>query len=270
MEEFLNKNLIYNNQDGIEYIQFKKLLQYPEVSHCYTLRSNGELNFPPVYKDAAKLSSSYKKICNCLNLNDENVVKPHQTHTDRVEVVNKVQNFDEVDGLVTNKEELVLLTTSADCTSMLLYDPIKKAAGSVHSGWKGTLQGIVINEVEKMVSTYGSKKEDIICCICPSIRQCCFEVDEDVKDMFYKKYSNLQNINDIIQKGEEKEGKQKYYIDTVKINEEILRQAGLKQENIIDSEICTMCHSKDFHSYRVDKENSGRNAALIAIRNVNK
>lgn len=269
MDNFLNQNLIYNNKEGIEYIQFKKLLQYPEISHCYTLRSNDELNFPPVYKDAEKLSSSYKKICNCLKLNDANVVKPHQTHTDRVEVVNQVQNFDEVDGLVTNKEELVLLTTSADCISMLLYDPIKKAVGSVHSGWKGTLKGIIINEVEKMVSTYGSKKEDIICCICPSIRQCCFEVDEDVKDMFYQKYRNLQNINDIIQKAGEKEGKQKYHIDTVKINEEILKQAGLKEENIIDSGICTMCHSEDFHSYRVDKENSGRNAAIIAIRNTN-
>lgn len=261
MQNIFNDNIIYQNKNGIEYIQFKKLLQYPQITHCYTLRSGNKLNFPPIYKDEAMLKQSYKRICDCLNLDSSKIVKPHQTHTDNVQIVNEIKYFEEIDGLLTNKQGITLVTTSADCISLLIYDPVKNVVGSIHSGWKGTLKGIILKAIEKMKNTYGSNVKDIICCICPSIRMCCFEVDEDVKELFYEKYSNLLDIDEIIQK----EGKTKYHIDTVKINIELLKNAGLKPENIIDSEICTMCHPKLFHSYRIDKENSGRNAALISI-----
>ncbi len=285
MQKILNENLVYQNKNGIEYIQFKKLLQYPEITHCYTLRSNNKLDFPPVYKDAKTLKQSYEKIANALGIDASSIIKPHQTHTDRVEIVarqaisldkieqNKAQNlddmpqFNEVDGLLTNQKGITLCTTSADCISLLFYDPVKKVIGSVHSGWKGTLQGISKKAVEKMLQEYQSNPEDIICCICPSIRKCCFEVDEDVKELFWQKYKNLPNIEEIIQNGKIIEKKQKYHIDTVKINQELLKQIGLKQENIIDSNICTMCHPEYFHSYRADKENSGRNAAMISLIN---
>ena len=149
---------------------------------------------------------------------------------------------------------------------MLLYDPVKKAIGSIHSGWNGTLKGIIVKAIEKLITEYQSNPEDIICCICPSIRQCCFEVDEDVKDLFYNKYKDLKNIDEIIKLGDKKENKQKYYIDTVKINIELLRNIGLKEENIIDSGICTMCHSKEFHSYRTDGKSFGVNGAIISIK----
>ena len=123
----------------------------------------------------------------------------------------------------------------------------------MHSGWRGTLQAIGKKAVEKMIQEYGC------------IKQCCFEVEEDVKDLFKKEYSDLENIDKIIQKGEVIEGKQKYYINTTEINKQLLRHVGLKEENIIDSGICTMCHSEQFHSYRVDKEKSGRNAAIICV-----
>ena len=305
MQNILNENLVYQEKNGIEYIQFKKLLQYPEITHCYTLRSNNKLNFPPVYKDEKTLKQSYEKIASCLGIDSSTIIKPHQTHTDRVEIVhnniklseadsNKLNmqseneklkmsksafelEFDNVDGLLTNQKGITLCTTSADCISLLFYNPVKKVIGSVHSGWKGTLQGISKKAVEKMLQEYQSNPKDIICCICPSIRKCCFEVDEDVKELFWEKYKNLPHIEEIIQKGKvveetiqkEKiiEKKQKYHIDTVKINQELLKQIGLKQENIIDSNICTMCHPEYFHSYRADKENSGRNAAMISLIN---
>ena len=136
----------------------------------------------------------------------------------------------------------------------------------MHSGWRGTLQAVRKKAVEKMIQEYGSNPQDIICCICPCIKQCCFEVEEEVKNLFQKGYTDLDNIDKIIQKGEVIEGKQKYYIDTTEINKQLLKHVGLKEENIIDSGICTMCHPKQFHSYRVDKEKSGRNAAIISVR----
>lgn len=295
MQDIFKENLVYQNKDGIEYIQLKKLLQYPEITHCYTLKSNNKLNFPPVSKDEKTLKQSYEKIANALGIDANSIIKPHQTHTDRVEIVknhtklseadsNKLDmqsknenlkmsksvlelGLDNVDGLLTNQKGIALCTTSADCISLLFYDPVKKIIGSVHSGWKGTLQGISKKAVEKMLQEYQSNPKDIICCICPSIRKCCFEVDEDVKELFWQKYKKLPNIKEIIQKEKIIEEKQKYHIDTVKINQELLKKEGLKPENIIDSNICTMCHPEYFHSYRVDKENSGRNAAIISLTN---
>lgn len=139
----------------------------------------------------------------------------------------------------------------------------KKPAGNTHSGWKGTLQAIGRKTVEKMIQEYGSNPKDIICCICPCIKQCCFEVEDDVKDLFEKEYHYLDNMDRIIQKGNMIEGKQKYNIDTTEINKQLLRKIGLKGENIIDSGICTKCHTENFHSYRADKELSGRNAAIL-------
>ena len=117
-----------------------------------------------------------------------------------------------------------------------------------------------------MIQEYGSNPKDIICCICSCIKQCCFEVEEDVKDLFEKEYSKLENIEKIIRKGNIIEEKQKYNIDTTEINKQLLIKVGIKDENIIDSEICTKCHSNYFHSYRADKELSGRNAAIICVR----
>lgn len=258
------ENIVYQNKDGIEYIQFKRLLEYPEITHCYTMKSNNQLNFQ--IRDRDFFNQSCNKIYKCLELKNPLVVRPYQTHTDNVKVVRKIEKLEDTDGIITNKKEIALITTSADCISLLLYDPVKKAIGSIHSGWKGTLKGIIVKAIEKMVTEYQSNPEDIICCICPSIRQCCFEVDEDVKDLFYNKYKELKNIDEIIKLGDKKEDKQKYYIDTVKINIELLKNIGLKEENIIDSNICTMCHSKEFHSYRADGKDFGVNGAIIAIK----
>lgn len=258
------ENIIYRNNEGIEYIQFKRLLEYPEITHCYTMRSNNKLNFQ--IKNIDFFNQSCDKIYKCLELKNPLVVRPYQTHTDNVKIVKKIEKLEDTDGIITNKKEITLITTSADCISFLLYDPVKKAIGSIHSGWKGTLKGIIVKAIEKMVTEYQSKPEDIICCICPSIRQCCFEVDEDVKDLFYNKYKDLKNIDEIIKLGDKKEDKQKYYVDTVKINIELLKNIGLKEKNIIDSNICTMCHSKEFHSYRADGKSFGVNGAIIAIK----
>ena len=261
------KNIVYQNKDGIEYIQFKKLLKYPEITHCYTMRSNNKLNFK--IKNYNFFKQSCDKILKSLELENVQIVKPYQTHTDIVEKIEDIKMLDElkdVDGIVTDKKDIALLTTSADCISMLLYDPIRKVIGSIHSGWKGTLKGIIVKAIEKMITEYQSNLKDIICCICPSIRQCCFEVDKDVKDLFYNKYQYLKNIDEIIKLGDKKENKQKYYIDTVEINIELLKNVGLKKENIIDSNICTMCYSSKFHSYRVDGKNFGVNGAIIAIK----
>lgn len=206
---------------------------------------------------------SIEKICDVLNLDAKKCLIPEQDHTKNISVItNGSEDLEDVDGLVTNKKGFVLATKSADCTSLLMYDPVKNAIASVHSGWRGTVKKIAVEAVNKMVKEYNSNPQDIICCICPSIRECHFEVEEDVKDIFSKTF----NYEDIIKVGRVYEGKQKYCVNTTKINKQLLKESGLKDENIIDCGLCTVCNKDNFHSYRAHKPNYGLNVAIISLK----
>ena len=143
----------------------------------------------------------------------------------------------------------------------MFFDPKTKTIANVHSGWRGTLQRISEITVKKMTEEFNCDPTDIICCICPSIRKCHFEVDKDVMEMFEKEFTDLDS-KEFIFKQQEKE---KWNIDTIYINNEILKKQGLKQENIIDSGICSVCNCELIHSYRAEKENFGLGVALIQL-----
>ncbi len=283
MKNLSNENVIHVERDGIQYLQFRKLLEYKEVvNHAYSLGI--DMNFRTGRaKNAEKLSKedlnksiqNYKKLCGAIEENYIDVIKVIQDHTDNIVCINNKINENEPDismpeyagkdAMITNKKGLVLSTTNADCILLLLFDPVTKTIANVHSGWKGTLQRISVKTVKKMIENYKCKSENIICCICPSIRKCHFEVDVDVKEMFEKEFQDLQisNLEEIIEKQINKE---KWKIDTVEINKIILKNIGLKDENIIDSGICSVCNSDLIHSYRVEKQEYGLSTALISLK----
>ncbi len=149
----------------------------------------------------------------------------------------------------------------ADCIALYFYDPVKNVIANIHSGWQGTYKEIGRKAVKIMKKEYQCDPENIICLIGPYIRKCCFEVDEDIKEMFYEKFKDIGKIEDIIKKSENS----KYHIDTGLINKLILLEEGLKTNNIIDSNICTKCKSNKLHSYRKDRENAGRNTSIICL-----
>ena len=138
--------------------------------------------------------------------------------------------------------------------------------GNIHSGWKGTVQKIAQKGLLKMIKEYESDVKDIICCIGPCIGMCHFEVGEDVKEIFEDTFSYLGNLENIIKKGEKKEEGQKYFIDTTLINRMLLEEIGVPSTNIIESNICTVCNRQYIHSYRADREFSGRNTAIIGLK----
>ena len=276
-----NENVIHVKKNGIEYLQFRRLLEYKDkIKHAYTLGINNDFRtLTPDKKELPKERyekniNTYKKFFEEVNEDYTKIIKPAQDHTDEIKVVkNKRYNdrpefetsdYSKTDGLITNKKDIILETTNADCILLLFYDPVKEVIANTHSGWKGTIQRISVKTVIKMKKEFGCNPEDIICCICPSIRKCHFEVDRDVKEMFENEYKDLKNdqLCDIIQ---EKIPNEKWNIDTVLINKIILQKAGLRRENIIDSEICSVCHSDLIHSFRVEKQGYGLNAAFIAI-----
>ena len=296
MKDLSNKNVIHVKDKAIEYLQFRKLLEYEDViHHAYALGldvgfKTTTANKKPASPERMELArESYKKLCNCMKSNDAYIVQANQNHTDTIKIVQEKVNIDEPDfslteegiedGLITNKKNLALATTNADCILLLFFDSVKHVIANTHSGWRGTLQRISVKTAQKMVKEFGSNPQDILCCICPSIRKCHFEVDKDVKDMFEKEFLDLKNANFIdIEKEnqektiqltdfiEEKVEKTKWNIDTVLINKILLQREGLSPENIIDSGICSVCHSDMIHSYRIEKKDYNTETAVIELK----
>lgn len=292
LTDLSNDRVIHIKTGEVQYLQFRKLLEYKDrINHAYSLGTN--VNFrtaingkPEVSSKQYKLAKkSYKQICKAIGSKYRNIVKPRQCHTNNILAVKNKTNifspdfnlekYKKTDGLVTNKKNILLATTNADCILFLLYDPVKNVIANVHSGWKGTLKRIVVQAVNKMMNEFGCKPKNIICCICPSIRKCHFEVSQDVKELFQNEFGYLEgssyvddqenkitiNLDDII---EEKQNK--WNIDTVLINKVLMQNMGLIPENIIDSGICSMCNPNLIHSYRTEKEGFGLETALIELK----
>lgn len=281
-----NENVLINEKDGIHYLQFKKLLEYDNLlGHAFSIGRDLNFRTAPkngmdyLPKDEMDMAlSNYKKLCSVIGFDYKNLVRPTMSHSANIQVISEkinkdapdvnIPKYENTDGLITNKENLVLTTTGSDCITMIFFDPVKKVLGNVHSGWRGTLAGISHNAVEKLKENFGIDTKNLICCMAPAISKCHFEVDKDVADMFYEKYKYFSDIDEIISKGDGKNYKnpEKYYIDTIKININLLRNDGLKEENIIDSKICTVCNESMINSFRAHKENFGLNALIAGLR----
>ena len=264
-----NENVVHIKNNGIEYLQCKELLNYPEVKYAYVIGLDKNFEFYPSDEEKNKITrNNFKKICTELNLNYNNLINVKQNHTDNIQIIhNKINKdkpdfnlYENTDGLITNKKGIALSTKNADCILIAFYDPIKRVIANIHSGWRGTLQRISVKAVEKMEKEYSCNPEDIICCMSPSIGKDHFEVDKDVYRLFYNEFKDINDSNIFFEKNGEK-----WKIDTILINREILLKQGLQEENVIDSGICSVCNKYVVHAYRAHGENAGRATQIIAL-----
>ena len=275
MRDLSNNNVIHVKKDGVEFLQFKKLLEYGDkINHAYCLGIDRNFRTETINhthlntEQLEKAINDFKELTNAINSDYTHVVKSRQKHTKNVKCVKEKgkdpefysDKYEETDGLITDKPNIMLSTTNADCILLLFYDPVKNVIANTHSGWRGTLQRISVETVEKMIKEYGCDPKNIICCMCPSIRKCHFEVDIEVKEEFENEFKELDGFI------EETEKNQKWNIDTIYINKKILQNAGLQEQNIIDSGICSVCESDIVHSYRAEGENYGLATAIIEIK----
>lgn len=264
-----NENIIHIKKNDIEILKFKKLEEHENIVHAFCLKP---LNF----RNREGINNDYKVLMESLDLKYESLVKLWQTHTDNILVLDKKVNentadigldyLKDVDAAITNKPQITIATTCADCLCILLYDNKKGVIGNVHSGWRGTFKKIAQKTVVKMIETYNCNPEDISVFLAPSIRKCCFEVDADVMEMCAQIFSYLGVNEKIITEGDMKEGKQKYYIDTLLINKLLLKEVGILESNIFDSQICSFCGSGKIHSRRADGDGYGLGTAVIMMK----
>lgn len=239
----------------------KRYITIPELTklglkHCFTTidmdmgtKTNGSIE---------DIQENFRQIYEYLDVRPKMLYNGYQTHSDNIVAISDIDEgeetpfgrfFPDTDGLVTDKEGIALITRFADCTPILLFDPIKKVQANIHSGWKGTLQRIGANGVDIMIEKYKCDPNDIIAIIGPTIGKDDFEVDIDVMEMFQDQFAFY---DEIISKKDDV----KYLIDLATTNKRILLSYGIKEENITTVDISTMSDPR-FHSYRRDKGDYG-------------
>ena len=242
------------------------------VTHCFTTRLGGvsqgqlaSLNLGLHRGDEPKnVEQNYRVLSDALGFAYENLVLTRQVHSDIVRQVTKadaagIDNHDypECDALITNDPGTALVVFTADCTPILLHDPITGAVGAVHAGWRGTAADIAGKTARAMVDAFGCAPANIRAAIGPNIGQCCFETDREVPDALVNTYGTA-----VLEYIRQEDGK--YYPDLKAINALSLRKAGV--QNIAVSTDCTMCRHDRFWSHRVTGGNRGSQGAIIVCK----
>jgi YfiH family protein len=253
----------------IDLYRFKKLEDETGCIHGVTMKREGALCS---FSQALHTGESEEDI-----LSNREAVAAHfqvrmplyfvladQTHSDNIHLVTAKETkgweslesaIADCDALVTDQKGVMLGVLTADCVPILIYDPVRGVVAVVHAGWRGTKAQIAAKTVGKMQEVYGCDPADIIAGIAPAIGQCCYEVGEEVAKHFFDMPKGY------IPRGE------KYMLDLPFINKTQLMGAGLKEEHIELSGICTACEIERFFSYRKEQGCSGRFMSLIGIMN---
>ncbi|MEK7679165.1 MAG: peptidoglycan editing factor PgeF [Deltaproteobacteria bacterium] len=164
----------------------------------------------------------------------------------------------EADAIVTCLKHTPIGVLTADCLPALLYDPVKKAVGAAHAGWRGALLKIAQKTVQTMVKSFGSRPEDIIACLGPHIRPCCYDVKEDIIKEFEKVYGDAALGFFEFTNGSPR-------LDLAKAVSHSLIEEGLVEKNICSEAPCTACENKLFFSYRKENGLTGRQLSFIMI-----
>lgn len=190
------------------------------------------------------------------NIENKILISTHQTHSDNIEVVNQSSKtyFENTDGLLTSNPEFALLVKYADCLPIFIYDEASQSFGAIHSGWKGSYQEIVIKAINKISKNVDLNKIHIV--FGWGISCSNYEVKSDFYLNFKEKFSK-----DIVDSAFKKENN-KYFFDNQLFNYLLIKKLGIPDKNIYTNDFCTFS-SNSFHSYRRDKDLSGRNGAII-------
>ena len=279
--------LPYNNYvnsvkyvDGqIPYLTFKKSLEYDYFKISMSTRLGGvstgfrasmNLGFYNGDDDKA-VTENFMRFGDRIGIKPERMVYSKQTHTTNVLVIDEKdcgkgvvceRDYDNIDGLITNSNNVGLVISYADCVPVFIVDTNKKVIAASHSGWRGTVNNITQVTINKMRDIFDSDAKDCIAFIGPSICQSCYEVSEDLYDEFKLKYSNdeindLFRLKDVVNK--------KYELNLHLANVLNLMKCGIDCSNIFVTDICTCCNPQILFSHRASAGKRGINCGFIEL-----
>ena len=233
--------------------------KFPEIIFGFSTKISGDLKAPYFFNlsysvgdDRNIVDKNRQEFFQNLGLSVNDVAYQKQIHSDIIKTVDCAGNNGESDSLITDKKNLGLAVSIADCTPVFLYDFKRKVIAAVHSGWRGTELRILEKTLSNLKKNFNSDPKNITAYIGPSISQINYEVGSDVAVKFDDSFTR--------KKGE------KFLLDVSGINYKMLLDSGVPENQIQRSRLCTYEFSELLHSYRRDGKNSGRSMGIIALK----
>jgi polyphenol oxidase len=203
--------------------------------------------------DTAAMEQNKILFTKALGFSPQQVVRTKQIHGKEILLAENAGYYNGYDAIITKTRGLLLAISTADCTPILLYDPISECIAAIHAGWKGTKDYLVTKTLIKMSEHFSTKPENIIAYIGPCIAECSFEVDADVAQYFDGLYSRFDSA------------KGKYFIDLKKHNKNQMLHLGVLENNIEVSQLDTYDRTDLFFSHRKENGVTGRMWTVIGL-----
>ena len=267
-----------NEKNGVLWLTYPQFSSHENILHGFSTRIGGvstgdcaTMNMSTTREDSREnVYENIRRIGECIGFVKEDLVLSDQTHTANVRVIKeedrgcgitKPRGYHDVDGMITNVPGLVLATFYADCVPLFFVDPVHRAIGLSHSGWRGTVQQIGKVTLKKMREEYGTLPEDVLCGIGPSICQDCYEVSRDVIEAFSDVYTKEEQQQIFYEKPDGK-----FQLDLWKANRILLINSGIRPMHLSMPNICTCCNPDLLFSHRATGGRRGNLAAFLGIR----
>ena len=271
-----SKTMTLHNADTVPYLTYNSLSEIKIIRHAFTTRlgglSEGEYTSMNMAfnrgDDPDRVTENYRRFCKSAGFDFNTLVASAQDHHTFVRAVTKddigvgitrPRDMESVDALITNERGVTLVTYYADCTPLFFVDTKNKAVGLAHAGWRGTVGRIGEKVIKKMTELYGTDPKDVFAAAGPAISVCCYEVDEPCAAQFLA----LDDLN--TEKFVFPKGGGKYMVDLLETNRQILHAAGVPEENISVSDLCTCCNSDLLWSHRATKGHRGTMSAFMCL-----
>ncbi len=267
--------------NGVAVVQFPAFSGFPELVHAFSTRRGGvsegiysTMNFRFGIGDTDdNVRENYRRIFEALGIPQGAEVFTQQTHTTNVRVATAEDRgtgimrdvpYTDIDGLVTDVPGLALTIFTSDCVPVYLYDPVRKAIGACHAGWRGTVGGISAKTAEMMKDTYGCDPANIHAVIGPSIGPECFEVGEEVAEKFAETFGESVILRRGSAQGQAEQVKP--HVDLWLANKLSLMSAGLTEEHVSVCGLCSMCHPDIVFSHRATAGRRGSNIGILMMK----
>jgi YfiH family protein len=256
--------MTFHEQDGLRFFRFPSL-SAAGVQHGIVTRRGGVSRAPyeslnlgsSVGDDPRAVAENRRRVFALFGREKQSVPELFQVHSDRILLARlrtDGEPLPQADGVVTDSSEFTLCMRFADCVPILLYDPVRRAGGIAHAGWKGTVAKVAASAVEALRGNFGSRPDDLLAGIGPSIGPDHYAVGNDVVDAVRSAFGPAAE-EWLTQRGDA------VYLNLWAANEFTLRQSGVKKIELAG--ICTACHTEDWFSHRAEHGRTGRFGALM-------
>ena len=265
-----------HNSNGLVYHTADALTALPGVRHGFSTRLGGVSEGPLASLNLRSAAASgdsrenveenFRRLCAALGTDVERVVLTHQVHRDTIRVVTDAdagkglwrrRDYD-ADAFITDRPGLPIAVFSADCMILLLCDPVHRAVGAVHAGWRGTALNITGQAVQAMTRAFGTNPADLVCAIGAGIGPCCFETHDDVPEAMRAAFREEPEPF-LCPRG------LKWTVDLKGLNRHCLERSGVPAANISVSPLCTACHRELYWSHRAMGDARGVQCAMISL-----